>query len=85
MDKKPTTIIVSDRSRAAFLLAHRFPMKYISNAGRVDFVFDWSPELDQAITDYNHNRLVPVQDFLAAQREIADAIRSARQQWERGL
>lgn len=81
---KLTTVTITDRSKAAFLKAHRFQMKYVGTAGHIDFSFQWSPELDKAINDYNCNRTVLVQDFLTAQREISDAIRNSRQQWSRG-
>lgn len=81
---KPTTVTITDRSKAAFLKAHRFPMEYVGAAGHVDFCFKWSPELDKAIADYNCNRTVLVQDFLTAQREISDVIRNSRQQLSRG-
>lgn len=82
----PRFVTVSDRNKACFLLAHHFQIEFVNSpCGRLDFRFPWSPDLDEAIAAYNCNRSVLVQDFLAAQRQISDAIRDRRDRYSRGM
>lgn len=81
----PRKINISDRSKAAYLVAHGFIVSFVNRpGGQLDFSFSWTPEIEEAIRDYALNRQVQVQSFLTAQRMLSDAIRDHRRSWERG-
>ena len=73
-------IQVRERNKICFLIALTFPCTFIPRAdGGLDGEFELTTELEKAMLGYHQNRLIPVQDFIAASRYVSDAIHDHRQ------
>jgi len=75
-----TLITISDRNKAAFLVALGHKVSFEPDSGgRLNFQFYAGQAFYEASEAYSCNAVVPVMNFVTAQRQLTDAIHDYRQ------
>jgi len=68
-------VTISDRNSLAYFIALGHQCEFIRNNGRIEGVFQLTPEFQESQTQFMQNAAIPVQSFIAASRLLSDMIR----------
>lgn len=74
-----TEFVVADRNTLAFLIASGHLCHFVINSGRLEGLFQSTPEFQQAQNAFVLNSAMPVQNFIAASKLVSEMIRRGKE------